>query len=318
MKMTAYAVSPAEKPIFLAHCDALGIALTMTQEKPSPKNIHLTQGADCLNVLSDVALTEEMWDGYAKNGIRLAVTRTIGMEHMNLPYAAKLGIPVRNITYSPSSVADYAIMLMLMVLRNVKPALTRYLGQDYTMDGLRGRELPNLTVGLVGAGPIAQTTARHLSGFGCQVRYWNRTPKAAMEPWAAYRDLPALLGESDMISLHIAACPETYHFLDAQKLSMVKDGAVLINTARGTLVDSQALIAALESGKLSAAGLDVLDGDRNIYYRDHKNQVVGHHEMAILNAMPNVLMLPHMAYCTDQALEDMVVNSLRVAKEVLG
>jgi D-lactate dehydrogenase len=316
--MTAYAVSPAEEPIFLAHCDALGIQLTMTSEKPSLGNLHLTQGADCLNVLSDVALTAEMWDGYARNGVRLAVTRTIGMEHMNLPYAEKLGIHVRNITYSPASVADYAIMLMLMVLRNVKPALARYLGQDYTMDRLRGRELPNLRVGLLGAGPIAQTTARHLSGFGCPVGYWNRSPKAAMEPWAAYQDLDTLLAESDIVSLHLAACPETFHFLDREKLGKMKPGAVLINTARGTLVDSQALIDALESGQISAAGLDVLDGDRDIYYRDHKNQMVPHHEMAILNAMPNVLLLPHMAYCTDQALEDMVVNSMIVAKEVLG
>lgn len=103
--------------------------------------------------------------------------------------------------------------------------------------------------------------------------------------------------------------------MDADKIAQMKSGSVLINTSRGALVDSDALIDALESGHLAGAGLDVVDGDRNIYYSDHKNQMLHHHQMAILNSMPNVLMLPHMAYYTDQALEDMVRNSLAVTSE---
>ena len=103
--------------------------------------------------------------------------------------------------------------------------------------------------------------------------------------------------------------------MDPDRIASMKQGALLINTARGPIVDSAALIGALESGHLSGAGLDVIDGDRNIYYRDHKNEMIIHHEMAILNSMPNVLMMPHAAYFTDQALEDMVHNSLIVTSQ---
>lgn len=142
MKMIAYAVGEAEIPIFRQFQDQYGIELTMTPERPSLDNAHLSQGMDCINVLSETVITPELWDIYAKNGVTIGVTRCVGMEHMNRDYAEKLGIAVMNISYSPASVADYAIMMMLMVLRNVKPMLQRSVGQDYTVAGLRGRELP--------------------------------------------------------------------------------------------------------------------------------------------------------------------------------
>lgn len=316
MKMIAFAVEQAERKIFERFCGDYGIELTMIFEKPGMENLCLTEGMDCINVLSDVVLTPEMWDRYQKNGVRMAVTRTIGMEHMNREYAESIGIPVRNITYSPASVADSAVMMMLMSLRHVKAAMSRYAGQDYTMAGLRGREMHNMTVGIIGAGRIGITTARELSGFGCKILYWNRTEKPEMEGIGEYVPLERLLAESDIVSLHIASNEETYHFINHETIGKMKTGAVLVNTARGPLVDNEALIEALESGKLGGAALDVFDGDRYIYYRDHKNEVVGHRQMAILNAMPNVLMLPHMAYFTDQAVEDMVHNSLIAAYEM--
>lgn len=317
MKMIAFSVEQSERELFLRFAQEFGVELTMVEEKPSVQNAHLTQGMDCINVLSAVVLTEEMWDAYKHCGIKAAVTRTIGIEHMNCGYAAALGIPVRNITYSPASVADSAIMMMLMSLRNVKAALSRYVGQDYTVSGLRGREMHNMTVGIIGGGPIAQAVAKQLQGFSCQIRYWNRTKRPEMDQYAAYCSLEQLLGESDIVSLHIASNEETYHFIDQGAISGMKPGAVLVNTARGPLVDSDALIDALESGHLGGAALDVFDGDRYIYYRDHKNKVISQRQMAILNAMPNVLMMQHMAYYTDQAVEDMVRNSFLAALEAM-
>ncbi len=315
MKMIAYTVDEAERPIFERYYRQYDIDLVMTHERPSLENSDLTIGADCVNVLSETVITPELWDIYHKNGVRLGVTRCVGMEHMNADYAATLGIGTRNVRYSPASVADYAIMMMMMVLRNIKPILLRSVGQDFSLPGLRGRELPNMTVGIIGAGHIGTTLAAHLSGFGCKVLYWNRTPKDSIQ--AKYCPLPQLLSESDIVSLHLTSNDQTYHFMDAEKLHQMKLGAVLINTARGALVDSDALIDALEQGQLSGAGLDVLDGDRNIYYSDHKNVMLKHRQMAILGSMPNVLLLPHMAYFTNQALEDMVHNSLLVAQEYI-
>lgn len=114
MKMIAFTVNPSERPIFERYYRDYGIELTITTERPNLENAHLTQGADCINVLSDTAITPELWDLYHQNGVRLGVTRCVGMEHMNADYASTLGIGVRNVTYSPASVADYAIMMMLM------------------------------------------------------------------------------------------------------------------------------------------------------------------------------------------------------------
>lgn len=313
MKMIAFAVEKEEIPIFNKYKEEYDLDLTMLEEKPCRGNAYLTEGVDCINVLSDTILTPELWDIYHANGVKIAVTRCIGMEHMNKTYAESLGIKVSNVTYSPASVADYAIMLMIMLLRHVKPIMQRYLGQDYTMAGIRGRELPNMTVGIIGAGRIGMTTARHLSGFGCKILYWNRHARPELADVAEYCSLQELLEKSDIVSLHIAASIETHHFMNRERLESMKQGAILINTARGSLVDTGALIDRLESGWLAGAGLDVFEGDRYIYYRDYKNKIIANHEMAILNAMPNVLMLPHAAYFTDQALEDMVHNSLTEA-----
>ena len=315
MKMTVYAVQPEETPIFHRLEQQEDVTFTLTAEKPSMDNLELLAGADAVNVISDTVITEELWHAWKEQGIRAAVTRTIGMEHMNRGIGESLGIPVFHITYSPASVADYAIMMMLMVLRHVKPMMYRYLGQDYTMAGYLGRELPNMTVGVLGAGRIGTTVLRHLRGFGCRLLYWNRSPRPELEETAEMVPLETLLRESDILSVHLAANGDTVGFLNRERIGSMKPGAILINTARGPLVDTDALIEALESGHLSGAGLDVFDGDRSIYYRDYKNTAVHHRQKAILDAMPNVLMLPHMAYYTDQAMEDMVCNSVKAVME---
>lgn len=313
MKMAVFGVEEEEQPILLSCAEKFGIDLVLNREYISLAYLQHTDRIDAINVLSDTVITPAMWDAAYAAGVRFAVTRCVGMAHMNADYAARLGIATRNVHYSAASVADYTIMMMLMVLRNVKPMLQRYTAQEYLQYNLRGRELPNLTVGIIGAGNIGQTLAVHLSGFGCRVVYWNRTPKESMR--AEYLLLDRLLAQSDIVSLHLTLNPETQQIINRDTIAKMKQGAVLINTGRGGLVDTAALIEALESGHLSGAAMDVLDGDQNIYYRDHKNRVIPHHEKAILDSMPNVLMLPHLGYLTDQALYDMVNNSLIAAKE---
>lgn len=317
MKMIAYAVTDEERAFFEKYREIYAVDLHMTAEKPSLSNTHLAQGMDVVNVLSDVVITDEMYDAYKACGVKVAITRTIGAEHMNLPYAEKIGIQVANITYSPASVADYAIMMMLMVLRNIKPMMLRYQGQDYTAQGLRGRELPNMTVGVIGTGHIGEVLIAHLQGFGCKVLAHSRTEKESLRGLCRYVSLEELLKESDIVSLHLPLNENTTHFINQETIGKMKSGAILINTGRGALVDSDALIDALESGRLSGAGLDMVDGDRSIYYRDFKNKLVPNRAMAVLNAMPNVLMLPHMAYYTDQASEDMVRMGLENARALL-
>ena len=312
MRMAVFGVEEEERPLFEHLAPTYGVEAELHREYISMGYLQSAQNIGALNVLSDTIITPQMWDAAHAAGVRFAVTRCVGMAHMNADYARSLGIAVTNVSYSAASVADYAIMMMLMVLRNVKPILKCYDAQMFTQAGLRGRELPNLSVGIIGAGHIGSTVAQHLQGFGCPVYYWDRKEKPGMA--AKYLPLDTLLETCDIVSLHLALCRETVHFMDEARIGRMKPGSVLINTGRGALVDSSALISALESGHLSGAGLDVIDGDQNIYYRDHKNRIIPSRYKAILDAMPNVLMLPHLGYLTDQALIDMVENSLRAAK----
>ena len=317
MKMLAYGVNEEEREFFDRYGAEYGFELTLMEEKPSLRNLDTCRGMDVVNVLSDVPFTDEMYEKLRSLGVGIVVTRTIGYEHLHPEIAGKYGIKTANITYSPASVADYAIMMMLMSLRHIKPMLLRYAAQDYTQDGFRGREMHSLTIGIIGTGRIGEQVIRELGGFGARILCTSRRQKQSLKGLAEYVDEETLLRESDIVSLHLALTEETLHYMGKERLARMKEGAVLVNTARGGLVDSSALIEALRSGRLGAAALDMVDGDRLIYYRDFKNRMVPNEAMAILSAMPNVLMLPHMAYYTKEASEDMVGNSLLNALKLM-
>jgi len=310
MKMLAFSVSEDEKKYFEKYGAEYGIDIEMTDLVLDEETAPMTRGHDAVNVLSSRVIEPKTWDALKAGGVRHAVTRTIGKEHMNEEYAASIGINVYNITYSPSSVADYAIMLMIMVLRRIKPMVYAAKSHDFTQRGILGREISHMKVGIIGAGRIGCVCAKHLSGFGCEIFYSSRTEKEELKGIAKYVSVDELLKECDVVSLHLASNDDTHHFMNRDRIFSMKRDAVLINTARGPLVDTDALIEALECGHLWGAGLDVFEGDRNIYYSDFKSEIIDNHDMAILEAMPNVIMLPHMAYYTDVAMEDMVRNGI--------
>lgn len=310
MKIAVFSLREDEREVFAYYAKKFNVEIVALDATPMPDNTDLVKGCECVNVITSSNITAEMLDEYKRLGVGFVTTRTIGYEHIDYQYAAKIGIPVANISYSPVSVADYAIMMILMVLRKTKSIMYRYLGQDYAISAIRGRELPNLTVGIVGTGKIGETVARHMTGFGCRLLAYDPYPKKSLEGVVEYVPFDTLLQESDVVTLHVPMSEENYHLIDRDAIAKMKHQAVLINTARGPLVDSAALIEALESGKLFGTGLDVFEGDREIYYRDFKYEVIPNHDMAVLNAMPNVLMLPHMAFFTDEAVGDMIRHSL--------
>lgn len=314
-KLFAYACGPEEVERYARFGPCYGFDVTCCPERPLPENAHMAQGYDCVAIAAAREITPGMIDTYLAGGVRLLTSRAIGVDNIDLAYAKARGLAVTRNTYSAASVADYAVMLMLMVTRHTKAALLRNLGQDYNYEGFRGRELHTMTVGIIGTGNIGAVTARRLSSFGCRILAWSRHPKPELAGIVTETDLDTLLRESDLISLHLSSTPETYHFLNEAAIGKMKPGAYVVNTARGDLIDTAALIAALESGRLAGAALDVFEGDRAVYYLDHKNQVLGNHDLAILNAMPNVIMTPHLAFWTDTVADDMVKNSLEAARQ---
>ena len=181
---------------------------------------------------------------------------------------------------------------------------------DFSLPGLQGRELPNFTVGVLGTGRIGRAVIRNLSGFGCRIYAYDRYEDDSVKQYAMYADLETIYRECDLITLHMPLLDDNFHMIDSSALSKMKDGVVIINTARGGLIDTKALIKGIESGKISAAGLDVIEDEFGMYYHDRKSDVLSKRDLYILRGFPNVIVTPHMAFYTDQAVSDMVKNSI--------
>jgi D-specific alpha-keto acid dehydrogenase len=233
-------------------------------------------------------------------------TRSIGYDHLDVKYAESVGVTVGNVAYSPDSVADYTLMLMLMAVRNAKSIVRRADAHDYRLGDVRGRELRDLTIGVIGTGRIGTAVIDRLRGFGCRILAHDNRPKTA----ADYVPLDELLQLSDIVTLHTPLNADTHHLLNRQRIAQMKHGAFIINTGRGALLDTEALIPALESGRLGGAALDVLEGEEGIFYADCRNTPIESEPLLRLQRMPNVLISPHSAYYTDHALSDVVENSL--------
>ncbi len=292
--------------------------IVICREAPNPENAVLAKGCDGVSVIT-CAVTEEIIKVWKEMGVRHISTRTIGYDHVDLQAAFRYGITVSNVAYSTGSVADYTVMLILMALRKMKMIMKRADGMDYSLKGSIGRELAGLTVGVVGTGRIGEHVIRNLSGFGCRILASDPFEKESVKQYAEYVDQVTLLAESDIITFHVPSIPGTNHIVRRETIEEMKDGVVLVNTSRGSVIHTQDLIDALESGKVSAAALDVVENELGIFYNDYKYTVLGHREMSILKDMPNVLMLPHMAFYTENAVSDMVEYSIAsIALEARG
>jgi len=233
-------------------------------------------------------------------------TRSIGYNHINVNYAKSVGITVGNVAYSPDSVADYTLMLMLMAVRNAKSIIRRADIHDYRLNDVRGKELRDLTIGIIGTGRIGAAVMDRLRGFGSRILAYDSRPKTD----ADYVPLDELLELSDIVTLHAPLNPDTRHILNRQRIEQMKHGAFIINTGRGSLLDTEALITALQCGRLGGAALDVLEGEEGIFYADCTNKPIESQPLLRLQERPNVIVSPHTAYYTDHALSDMVENSI--------
>lgn len=220
--------------------------------------------------------------------------------------AQRVGITVENVVYSADSVADYTLMLMLMLIRKTKSTMRRVEDNDYRLNDTPGRELRDMTVGVIGVGRIGSAVMGRLRGFGCRLLAYDRGPKTD----ADYVPLDVLLEQSDVVTLHTPLEAGTHHLLNRHRIEQMKRGAFIINTGRGGLLDTVALLRALESGRLGGAALDVLEGEQGIFYSDQRHKPVENRLLLRLQQLPNVLITPHTAYYTDHALADIVENTL--------
>lgn len=310
MKMFVFSMRMFDElPCFEKYCPQYGIEYDYTTETPCMDNLDLAKGYDVVNVITTV-FDQPMLKKLHDMDVKCIATRTIGYDHIDVDYAKSLGMGVIHISYSPNSVADYAIMMMLMGLRRMPHIMERANIQDYTLKGKIGRELPDCTVGVIGTGRIGRTVIRHLSGFGCKMLAYDLYENEEVKQYAEYTDLDTLLKNSDVITLHAPATDDNYHMIDAAAIEKMKQDVVIINCARGALMDTDALIDGIESGKVGFAGLDVVEHESGLYYFNRMGEPLHNPRLAILRSYSNVLVSPHTAFYTEEAVANMAENSI--------
>lgn len=302
-----------EKKWFDKYSKELGIELVVCHDAPDLNNIELARGCECADIITS-KIPRELVAKFHEVGVRYIATRTIGYDHIDLEAAKEYGIHVANAPYGPNGVADYAVMMILMSLRNMKRILERTNIQDYTLQGCLGKELKDLTVGVIGTGRIGKTVIQDLTGFGCRILAYDLYQSDEVKKYAEYVELDELFRQADVITLHTPLTEQNFHLINRESMAKMKDGVVIVNTARGSLIDIPAFIEEIENGKIGAAALDVVENEFGLYYYDHKSDILKNRDLAILRGFPNVTVSHHMAFYTDNAIHTMVADSLKGCK----
>ncbi len=308
MKIYSFGCRPYdEMGAFEKYGREFGVDVSCTKQALSLENVALAKGADYVSVLTS-PVTAPLLEALKDMGVKMIGTRTVGYDHIDCVHAKKIGIKVSNSAYSPDAVAEFTVMLMLMALRNMKRVIQRFEINDFTLKGLRGENLSERRVGVIGMGSIGQRVIELLRGFGCEICAYD--PSHEDEPGVKFLSLEELFRTCDIITLHAPLKDNTRHIINRDSLALMPEGSVIINTARGALIDTAALIDALRSGKLAACGLDVIEDEAELYYYNRKSDIINNEALSILRDMPNVVLTHHLAFYTGRSVDDMVRNCL--------
>ncbi len=304
--MTIFGCDRDEADLFREMAPRFGIRPTITEVPASPGNLGPARGNRFISVGHKTRIADSTLLALSRAGVTHISTRSIGSNHLDVRYAESVGISVSTVSYSPDSVADYTLMLILMSLRNAKAMIRNADAHDYRLPDARGKDLRDLTVGVIGAGRIGTAVIERLRGFGCRILAYDRSAAPAAERVS----LGELIRASDVVTLHTPLTADTHHLLDRRRIDQLKHGAHVINTGRGSLLDTDALVRALEEGRLGGAALDVIEGEEGIFYEDCRGTAIDNTLLLRLQESPSVLISPHSAYYTDRTLRDMVENTI--------
>lgn len=249
-----------------------------------------------------------------RGGVRVIALRSAGYNHVDLRAAQQLGITVVRVPeYSPHAVAEHTVALVLTLNRKIHRSFNRVRELNFSLDGLVGFDLHGKTIGIVGTGRIGAVFARIMSGFGCRLLGYDMTPDESLirDLGMQYVALPDLFSQSDIISLHVPLTPKTKHLLNETAFAQMKRGVMLVNTGRGRLIESKALISALKSGLIGYAALDVYEEEEGVFFQDLSELGLQDDVLARLLTFPNVLITSHQAFLTREALANIATTTLQ-------
>ena len=277
MKLAVFDTHRYDREAFTAANTRFNHDLTFFEPRLTRDTASLAAGFPAICSFVNDRLDRPALDALHTGGVRLIALRSAGYNHVDLEAAAALRLPVVRVpAYSPHAVAEHAVALLLTLNRRIHRAYNRVREANFSLDGLVGMDLVGKTAGVLGTGRIGAVVSRILAGFGCRVLAFDQHPDPRLTAGGGltYTDLDTIYAEADVISLHIPLTPSTHHLIDAAAIGRMKRGVMLINTGRGALVDTRALVAGLKSGHVGAAGLDVYEVEEGVFFRNLSDEVL--------------------------------------------
>ena len=321
MKIIFYGVRDVEIPIFEAVNKKFGYEITLlpdylTDEAAAKK----AAGHEVVVLRGNCFATKERLDIYKELGVSYVMTRTVGVNHIDIPYAKELGFKTAYVPfYSPNAIAELAVSLAMTLLRNVAYTGNKTKDKNFIVDKrMFSREVRNCTVGVLGLGRIGMTAAQLFKGLGATVIGFDIFKKTGVENIVTQMSLDEVLAKSDIITLHAPYIKENGTLITKEAFAKMKDNVILINTGRGELVDTDALVEALESGKVYGAGIDTLDNEAEIFFKDFKGKTLPVPAFEkLINMYPKVIITPHIGSYTDEAAFNMIETTFANIKEYI-
>jgi len=302
-----YDTKPYDREYFESAADAGKLTLQFHEFRLSSETVSTAGAAKAVCVFVNDRLDAECLRKLHAAGVRVVALRCAGFNNVDLPAAKSLGMAVIRVpAYSPHAVAEHTLALMLALNRKIHRAYNRVREHNFSLSGLVGFDVFGKTVGIIGTGRIGKIVAQIFQGFGAEVLAYDPfpTPEWAAQRGVHYVDLKTLLGRSDIVSLHLPLTPESKHLLDTARIALMKKGAYLLNTSRGKLIDTTAMMEALKSGQLGGVALDVYEEEEGIFFEDHSDEILPDDQLSVLLTFPNVLITSHQAFLTHEALHE--------------
>jgi D-lactate dehydrogenase len=304
MKVAVFSAKRYDRELLVAANAEARHELVFFDDLLEMSTVPLTAGCGAVCVFVNDRVDSAVLAGLAAGGTGLVALRCTGFNNVDLKAAAAQGIKVVRVTeYSPYSVAEHAVALILALTRKIHRAYNRTRDGNFELDGLLGSDLHGRTVGVIGTGKIGRVFARIMIGFGCELIGYDKIPSPDFERIGGkYVQLPELAARADIVSLHCPLMRETHHLVDSKALALTKRGAMLINTSRGGLVDTEAVIEALKSGQLGALGIDVYEQETDLFFQDLSSTIIPDDLIQRLVSFPNVIVTGHQAFFTREAI----------------
>lgn len=292
--------------------------LSYTDEKLNEKTCRLAQGSQAVCAFVNDLLNAPTLQALSEIGIKLIALRCAGFNNVDLTEAAKLGIKIVRVpAYSPYAVAEHTLALILSLNRNVCRARSRIREGNFSLEGLMGFDLNGCPVGIIGTGQIGIIVAKILKGFGCELFAFDPRPnQTCIDMGVRYVDLDVLFASCYIITLHCPLMPQTHHIIDASAVEKMRDCVMLINTSRGALIDTKAVIEGLKSHKIGYLGLDVYEEEEALFFEDLSNEVIQDDVFARLLMFPNVIVTGHQAFFTSNAIQQIAYTTLKNISQI--